>query len=412
MTKELRCGFIGNVDSGKSTLIGVLISGILDDGRGKARKSILKYPHEKDSGRTSAITQKFIKINENKSLVCIDLAGHEKYLRTTLHGLIGYYIDYTVILVGGNMGVSRMTLEHLSVAVSLELPSIIVITKLDITPKNVLENTIKQIRKLVRRCTKKSKKIFLVNNENLEDLYNLDLTKYFPVFCISNKTGLFIKELRKYIYQLPNAVSLKDDEKDGNIFSIESKYQVPGAGTVVTGKVLGGTFNKNDKLYLGPFDGKWIYVVIRSFHNNYRTFVDKLSFGEGGCIAIRAVNKKDDFKNRKFKKGMFLLGGKDLKKLLTFKFKANVKILESHSTTIRKNYEPIINCKKIVQTAKICDIDKDVVRAGDNAEITFKFSHRPEFISVGDKFIFREGRTRGIGNVTSIKKLVKLFSTS
>lgn len=404
MTNELRCGFIGNVDSGKSTLIGVLISGILDDGRGKARKSILKYPHEKSSGRTSAITQKYIKINKEKSLVCIDLAGHKKYLRTTLHGLIGYYIDYTMILVGGNMGVSRMTLEHLSVVVSLKLPSIIVITKLDITPKNILENTIKQIRRLVRRCTKKTKKIFIVTNDNLDKLDNLDLSKQFPVFCISNKTGEFINELRNYIYQLPNVVSFKNKKKGGNIFSIESKYHVTGVGTVVTGKVLGGTFNKNDKLYLGPVDGKWIYVVIRSFHNNYRTLVDKLSFGEGGCIAIRPVNKKDNLKNRKFKKGLFLLGNKDLKKILTYEFKANVQILDSHSTTIKKDYEPIINCKKIVQTAKICDIDKKVVRAGDNAEITFKFSHRPEFISVGDKFIFREGRTRGVGNVISIKK--------
>ena len=402
MTNELRIAFIGNVDSGKSTLIGVLVTDKLDNGRGKVRESILNFPHEKKSGRTSTITQKYIKINENRSLVCIDLAGHEKYLKTTLHGLIGYYIDYSMILVGGNMGVSRMTLEHLSIAVSLKLPSIIVITKIDITPKNILENTIDQIRKLVRRCTKKKKKIFIVTNENLNKLNNLDLSTHFPVFCISNKTGDFIKELRKYIYQLPDIVSFKNNKELGNIFTIETKYQVQGAGTVVTGRVLGGSFNKNDKLYLGPVDGKWINVIIRSFHNNYRTCVNSLSIGESGCISIRPINKKDDFKNKKFKKGLFLLGNKDLQNLLTYKFTANVNILESHSTTIKKDYEPIINCNKIVQTAKICNIDKEAVRAGDNADITFKFNHRPEFMSIGDKFIFIEGRTRGIGSVISI----------
>ena len=45
--KELRFGVIGNVDSGKSTLIGVLYNNELDDGRGKARQNVLQHPHEK-----------------------------------------------------------------------------------------------------------------------------------------------------------------------------------------------------------------------------------------------------------------------------------------------------------------------------------------------------------------------------
>ena len=34
---DLRITVIGNVDSGKSTLVGVLTKGLLDDGRGAAR---------------------------------------------------------------------------------------------------------------------------------------------------------------------------------------------------------------------------------------------------------------------------------------------------------------------------------------------------------------------------------------
>lgn len=36
-----KLAIIGNVDSGKSTLVGVLTKGILDDGRGGAREVIL-----------------------------------------------------------------------------------------------------------------------------------------------------------------------------------------------------------------------------------------------------------------------------------------------------------------------------------------------------------------------------------
>jgi len=53
---DTRIAMIGNVDSGKSTLIGVLTNSLLDDGRGCARSLVLKHRHEQDNGRTSAVT--------------------------------------------------------------------------------------------------------------------------------------------------------------------------------------------------------------------------------------------------------------------------------------------------------------------------------------------------------------------
>ena len=51
--KEIRLAVIGNVDSGKSTLVGCLTKGIKDDGRGYARKFVFNYQHESETGRTS-----------------------------------------------------------------------------------------------------------------------------------------------------------------------------------------------------------------------------------------------------------------------------------------------------------------------------------------------------------------------
>ena len=44
---------IGNVDAGKSSLIGVLTKGVLDNGRGKSRSMVMQYKHEIETGRTS-----------------------------------------------------------------------------------------------------------------------------------------------------------------------------------------------------------------------------------------------------------------------------------------------------------------------------------------------------------------------
>ena len=54
--ENIRIAVAGNVDSGKSTLAGVLINNCLDDGRGHCRQLILRNKHEKDTGRTSCIS--------------------------------------------------------------------------------------------------------------------------------------------------------------------------------------------------------------------------------------------------------------------------------------------------------------------------------------------------------------------
>ena len=146
----------GNVDSGKSTLIGVLTNSTLDDGRGGARATVLKHRHEQENGRTSAVTveivgyrgeeqiiptarnhaQRWHEVMEKSdhSVTLIDLCGHEKYLKTTLFGLTGLMPDYALLVVGSNMGVQLMTREHISIACALEIPMFVAVTKIDICP--------------------------------------------------------------------------------------------------------------------------------------------------------------------------------------------------------------------------------------------------------------------------------------
>jgi hypothetical protein len=42
---------------------------------------------------------------------------------------------------------------------------------------------------------------------------------------------------------------------------------------------------------------------------------------------------------------------------------------------------------------------KDVLRMGDRALVTFEWNHRPEYVKIGTRVIFREGRTKGVGVV-------------
>ena len=57
ITHSVKIAVVGNVDSGKSTLVGVLSKGEKDDGRGAARQRVFNYIHEQKSGRTTSVTQ-------------------------------------------------------------------------------------------------------------------------------------------------------------------------------------------------------------------------------------------------------------------------------------------------------------------------------------------------------------------
>ena len=80
----------------------------------------------------------------------IDLAGHEKYLRTTVYGLTAHEPDYVMVVVGANHGVTRMTKEHVGMAIALNVPLFVVITKVDLCPEPVMKETIKQLLKLLK----------------------------------------------------------------------------------------------------------------------------------------------------------------------------------------------------------------------------------------------------------------------
>lgn len=44
-------------------------------------------------------------------------------------------------------------------------------------------------------------------------------------------------------------------------------------------------------------------------------------------------------------------------------------------------------------------MNKDCLRTGDKAQVKFRFIKHPEYIKVGQRMVFREGRTKAVGNI-------------
>jgi len=120
---DIRVCVAGNESVGKSTLIGVLTRGKLDDGNGYARMNVFRHRHEIFDGRTSAISHHILGFDDNgiitnykafhlsewneivksstKLITFVDHPGHERYFKTSVFGLTAHkphYVLFTVSL--------------------------------------------------------------------------------------------------------------------------------------------------------------------------------------------------------------------------------------------------------------------------------------------------------------------------
>ena len=396
--EEIRIAAIGNVDSAKSTTISVIANNVLDDGKGKARSMIMKHPHEKDTGRTSSVTQHYIK-TDNSIIGFVDLAGHEKYLKTTVSGLNGYFIDYAMVTIGVDRGIIGMTKEHMAIALALNLPLFLVITKIDIAVEKKLQNIQKKLANIFKHPIAGRKQIEKIDDSNIDSLIQNYTPNYdkVPLFLVSNTQGTNINNLRKFISSLKPNTDFGSSEQESSTFVIDDRFRIKGIGIVVSGIVKEGKISKDNICYIGPFNGKFKKVAIKSIHDNFQQFTNELSSGQGGCFAIKLLDKKESLDFTDIKKGHILTTSPQSFR----KFKAEVQILH-HPTTIKVNYQPTIHCGTVRQCAKITDMDKPLIRTGDSALVSFEFMYKPEYIEVGQEIVFREGRTKGIGTIKEI----------
>jgi len=59
-----------------------------------------------------------------------------------------------MILVGANMGIPIMTIEHMLVCMMREIPLIIVFTKIDMAPKEVFQDNLNKMHKKLKAVKK------------------------------------------------------------------------------------------------------------------------------------------------------------------------------------------------------------------------------------------------------------------
>ena len=451
---ELRITTVGNVDSGKSTLLGVLTKGVLDNGRGSARANVFRHKHEMETGRTSSISTQIMgftpdgkvanyqdektrethslrwsEIVEKSSKVISfsDLCGHERYLKTTLCGLTAVCPDYAMLVVDSNRGgVVGMLKEHLGIVLGLKIPFVVCVTKIDMCADHLLQSTMESLLRLLKRPGVHKKPILVRDSNDVSTCIKTmagdsDVTPIFQISCVEN-TNLDL--LRLLLNHLPSRRQFDEQRKKnttqneegkeeeetttkhgkeecGALVHLDDAFTVNGVGTVVSGVITRGSISTNQLLLMGPDSlGHFKEVVVKSTMT-HRTSILKAVCGQSASFAIKAKNSKEPVHKADVRKGMALIC-KSLHPRSTWSFEAEILIFVS-PTTLTVGYAPVLHCMSVRQCARICKIEgKDVLRAGDRAKVVFQWLYRPEFVEEGFRVIFREGRTRGLGSITKV----------
>ncbi|GAA5820602.1 hypothetical protein JCM11251_003070 [Rhodosporidiobolus azoricus] len=418
---ETRVAVVGNVDAGKSSLLGVLTRGALDDGRGRARVALFRHKHEAETGRTSSAGNEILGFTPSgktiypeehqkqaaaweaiaakaaKVVSFTDLAGHERYLKTTLAGLTGTAPDFVLLIIGGNAGLIGMSKEHLSVALALSLPVVCVVTKVDMTPPPVYEQTCKQLVKILKSPGCRKKPLWVKDHGMaVEVAQSFAAEKTCPIFRVSNLTGEGLPLLKTFFNTVVPADTGEYPVNAPFEFTASDIYSVPFVGTVLSGVINSGSIRPGDVPLLGPDSlNAFIPAAVKSIQRK-RVNVEYAEAGQAVTIALKRI------KRAQVRKGMVLLERGEVPPRACRRFEGQCLILY-HNTTITNRYQAMCHIGSVRQTVSIEEIvDRQAIRTGDRATIRFKFMKQAEYLHVGDRFLFREGRTKALGVVTKL----------
>ncbi|PSQ24739.1 GTP-binding protein [Halobacteriales archaeon QS_9_67_17] len=403
-------GTAGHVDHGKSTLVGSLVTGQPDDGQGGTRSFLDVQPHEMERGLSADLSygvygfdergvpvrmdnpdrksDRAGVVREAERLVSfVDTVGHEPWLRTTIRGLVGQKLDYGLLVVAADDGPTKTTREHLGILLATELPTVVAVTKADMVSDERVTEVQREVERLLRDADRTP---LSVERHGVEAAIEEINEQVVPVLSTSAVTMDGLPVLDELFERLPKTAHEAGDE-----FSmyIDRTYSVTGVGAVASGTVRSGRVEAGDELLLGPMaDGSFREVEARSIEMHYHR-VDEARAGRIVGIALKGIAEAD------IQRGMVLLP-RHTTPTPVREFEADVMVL-NHPTRIDDGYEPVVHLETVSEAASIHPAEGQLL-PGDTGRATIRFKFHPYLVEEGQRFVFREGSSKGVGTVTDV----------
>ncbi|MFB6183118.1 MAG: GTP-binding protein, partial [Haloarculaceae archaeon] len=317
----------------------------------------------------------------------VDTVGHEPWLRTTIRGLVGQKIDYGLLTVAADDGPTKTTREHLGILLATDLPTIVAITKTDLVDDDRVAEVERDVERLLREVEKTPLRVARHGVDAAVE--EIDETVV-PLLTTSAVTMDGMDVLDELFERLPKTAGPGDEQFT---MYVDRTYNVTGVGAVASGTVRSGTVEAGDDLLLGPMaDGSFRDVEVRSIEMHYHR-VDEARAGRIVGIALKGVEE------REVERGMALLP-RDADPTPVREFEADVMVL-NHPTNIGDGYEPVVHLETVSEAAAFYP-DGGQLLPGDTGTARVRFKFSPYLVEEGQRFVFREGRSKGVGTVTDV----------
>uniref|UniRef100_A0A1I7XJL0 Tr-type G domain-containing protein n=1 Tax=Heterorhabditis bacteriophora TaxID=37862 RepID=A0A1I7XJL0_HETBA len=422
---------LGGVDVGKSTLCGVMTQGCLDDGNGKTRLNLFRFPHEVRSGKTSSVCLDVIGF-DSKGKVLVNYAKHsleELVERSTkLVTLIDLAGDSK--LVSAKSGPTATTREHLGLAAALNIPVFVIITKRDLVDKAHLDRVVHSVASLVSRAGMKAgTKRIKTKRSAVKAASELCSVGTIPILCISSVTGEGLRLFRCFLNVLPptgTIVSRLQLAKQLPLFTVEEIFNVHHVGLVSSSikytsiiKICGCTGSHKFRLvqlYVvccrkGAYKKEMLYWLDHSRTEHMRRKSATLPIfaqigsirrsrqpvqtvlpGEAASIAISICSRIQ------LRRGMVLLSPLS-RPSSCHRFSASLFLLYHSTRHLCIGFQATVYLGSVSQTATVVAMDCPSLQQGKWATVTLEFFGGPEYVRAGTPLIFRQGKTKGMGEV-------------
>lgn len=380
--EDIKIALLGCSESGKTTIISILTHDKKDNGNGSARSNIFRYNHEFINGHTSSIKQEIIGFNDNtlinynsnflsswenivnksdRIISLIDLPGCNKYLKTTLYGIMAHKPDYIFIVVSpDDINNSIIDVEfYIKLCIQLKIKFIIILTKIDL-----LTNSVKE------------KYISILSNYNNKQVI-------IPISCV---TGYGVEHIIKVMTKLTSS-NILTSSCDYTEFVINDTVFIPDVGLVIGGILQNGTIKIGDQLFIGPYDNKIHSAKVISIHK--KQIPSKILYsGETGSLIVQ---HDADIKINKY---MMLVDKYFLTNFVN-KFKI-ICYCNEITTQIKLNTEHVIFTGNIIDTVLIVDINKSTNQI--SYTVTFK-NNNINYIKNNDPIVIRYQNNLIVGSI-------------
>ena len=398
---HVNIGTIGHVDHGKTTLTAAISKVLSEDGlipneKVRSFDSIDNAPDEKEMG--VSINTSYIEYETSRRHYAhIDCPGLPSYIKNTITGIA--QMDGAIVVVAATDGVMPQTREHIIIARQMNVNRVIgFINKCD---DPYVDNEMIRLIELDMRD---------ILTEYGYDGKNTPIIRGSALGAL-NGISKWEESIRKLMTTIDNWISLPNRQLNKPfLMTIGKTYNIPGKGTIATGRIDSGTIRIGDEIVNIGFDGNdWAEVTGIEMFNK--------SLDEGKAGDLVGIQLSDDIDYESIKRGMVLCHSENYKPKgykPTDEIRVSVYFLRKEEGGRHTPFHDFYSPQFFFRTIKVGGFISlpngiETVMPGETVEFDICLDD-PIVCSIGEKFVIRDGGahdggiTIGIGKITQLIK--------